>query len=256
MIKLIASDIDGTLLHGSETVIPAETLGEFRRLLDRGYLLAAASGRQYGCLRRLFGEVGQEMYILSENGALVFGPHSDTPLRKILLPQPEALALCHEIIARPDSEVMISGENTSYLCPKGPVVVPHVRDFVGHNVAVVSAPEAIPEPIIKVSAFCPDGVAVAAAALTERWSACMRVAVAGEAWLDFTPADKGDGIRQLADVLGLKLSEIMAFGDNFNDEAMLDCVGAPYIMDNAVPELRGRYKNHCASVAEVLKTIQ
>ena len=48
----------------------------------------------------------------------------------------------------------------------------------------------------------------------------------------------------------------MAFGDNFNDEAMLDCVGAPYIMDNAVPELRGRYKNHCASVAEVLKTIQ
>ena len=46
MIKLIASDIDGTLLHGSETVIPAETLGEFRRLLDRGYLLAAASGRQ------------------------------------------------------------------------------------------------------------------------------------------------------------------------------------------------------------------
>lgn len=83
----------------------------------------------------------------------------------------------------------------------------------------------------------------------------MRVAVAGDAWLDFTPADKGDGIRQLADVLGLSLSEIMAFGDNFNDEAMLDCVGTPYIMDNAVPELRGRYQNHCAAVADVLQTL-
>lgn len=256
MIKLIASDIDGTLLHGSETAIPAETLAEFRRLLDRGYLLAAASGRQYGCLRRLFGALGREMYILSENGALVFGPGSDTPLRKILLPQPEALAVCHDILDRSDSEVMISGENTSYLCPKGPVVVPHVRDFVGHNVAVVPSPEAVPEPIIKVSAFCPDGVADAAAALTERWSGCMRVAVAGDAWLDFTPADKGDGIRQLADVLGLGLDEIMAFGDNYNDIAMLDCVGTPYIMDNAVPELRGRYPNHCTAVPDVLRTLQ
>ena len=36
----------------------------------------------------------------------------------------------------------------------------------------------------------------------------------------------------------------MAFGDNYNDVAMLDLVGHPYIMQSAAPELRQRYANH------------
>lgn len=44
----------------------------------------------------------------------------------------------------------------------------------------------------------------------------------------------------------------MAFGDNYNDETMLDVVGVPYIMDNAAAPLRAKYKNHTPRPEDVL----
>ena len=43
-----------------------------------------------------------------------------------------------------------------------------------------------------------------------------------------------------------------AFGDNYNDETMLDVVGVPYIMDNAAAPLRAKYKNHTPRPEDVL----
>ncbi len=57
MIKLIASDLDGTLIpEGTQEIEPGfmEILEE---LLDRGYLFYAASGRQYANMRRRFGDL-------------------------------------------------------------------------------------------------------------------------------------------------------------------------------------------------------
>ena len=47
----------------------------------------------------------------------------------------------------------------------------------------------------------------------------------------------------------------MAFGDNFNDTAMLDLVGTPYIMDSAAPALRARYPLHTPRPEDVLRTL-
>ena len=82
-----------------------------------------------------------------------------------------------------------------------------------------------------------------------------RVAVAGPSWLDFTLADKGLGIRLLCRSLGVELEAVMAFGDNYNDQAMLDLVGYPVIMDSACPELRARYPHHCRRVEEYLSQL-
>ena len=43
--------------------------------------------------------------------------------------------------------------------------------------------------------------------------------------------------------------------DNYNDIHILSLVGHPYIMDNAVQELRELFPNHCRRVADVLKTL-
>ena len=61
MIRLVTCDIDGTLLHGEETSIDAETLEEIRRLREKGILFCPASGRQYHSLRRLFAPVQDEI---------------------------------------------------------------------------------------------------------------------------------------------------------------------------------------------------
>ena len=62
-------------------------------------------------------------------------------------------------------------------------------------------------------------------------------------------ADKGTGLRSLCQVLGVDLSEVMAFGDNDNDLPMLELAGRPYVMEKASPKLKERFSCRCASVA-------
>ena len=57
MIKLIASDLDGTLLLNGAQDLPEEMFDLIPRLKKAGILFAAASGRQYANMRRLFAPV-------------------------------------------------------------------------------------------------------------------------------------------------------------------------------------------------------
>ena len=52
--------------------------------------------------------------------------------------------------------------------------------------------------------------------------------------------------------MGVTLSEVMAIGDNYNDLPMLEVVGTPYIMENAVEDLRRRFPHHCLRVEDLL----
>lgn len=256
MIRLIACDIDGTLLHNGAAAIDNVIFKEILRLREKGILFCPASGRQYGSLRRLFGPVANELAYLCENGAVLVGAGDPGPtLGKTVMDRETALALCREIMETPRCEVLISGANTSYLCPKEPDIVDHIRYFVGNNLSLLAGPKDMPEEIVKVSAYCRDGAQSLEPLMAPRWQARFRVAVSGENWLDFTLADKGLGIRALCRSLGVELEEVMAFGDNYNDLPMLEAVGFPYIMDNAAAELRRRFPHHCRRVEEVLKTL-
>ena len=236
-VRLVASDIDGTLLRNGAMEISPELFEHIRRLEREGVLFCPASGRQYQSLRRLFAPVADRIPFLCENGAAVYGPGSPGPVWSKTLPQ---------------AEVLISGVNTSYLCPKGPDFEAHIRWFTGNNVCLAASPEEVPEDIIKVSAYCPQALEEVQAALCPKWESRFRAAVAGEAWLDFTLADKGTGMEQLCRRLNISLDQVAAFGDNFNDVPMLSLVGRPYIMDTAHPQLKERFPT-CSSVEEALK---
>lgn len=257
MIRLVASDIDGTLLQNGATAIPQNIFEHIHRLEQRGVLFCPASGRQYTSLRRLFAPVADKVPFLCENGAVVYGPGDPGPiLSKTVMDRRLSEALSQDILSLPGVEVLISGANTSYLCPKGPGVENQIRWFLGNSTAVVPAPEDVPEDIIKISAYCPDGTLnMAQEALFPKWGRHFRAAVAGEVWLDFTLADKGSGLARLCGALNIGLEDVIAFGDNYNDVPMLERVGRPYLMENAAPELRARFSTRCRTVAEVLETL-
>ena len=253
MIRLIASDIDGTLLRDGAVNISPVLFDQICRLRERGILFCPASGRQYSSLRRIFAPVADELSYLCENGGVVWGPGNPGPvLRKTVMERGRALRLCGEILAQPQCEVLISGVNTSYLCPKQGDIVTLIRDFVGNNVVILNSPEEVPEEMVKVSAYCRTGAAVMSPVLAPGWEE-FHPSVAGEKWLDFTLANKGTGLRELCGALGVELAEVMAFGDNDNDLPMLELVGRPYIMEKASPKLKARFSNRCASVESVLE---
>ena len=70
MIKLIASDLDGTLLRNGAQEVDPKVYDLIRTLKEKGVHFAAASGRQLYSLRRLFEPVKDEISYIAENGSL------------------------------------------------------------------------------------------------------------------------------------------------------------------------------------------
>ena len=69
MIKLIASDIDGTLIKDSTPDLYPEMVWAIKKLKEKGILFCAASGRQYESVRNVFREVADDIAYIAENGA-------------------------------------------------------------------------------------------------------------------------------------------------------------------------------------------
>lgn len=253
--KLIASDIDGTLLPPGRTDIPAHIFPLIRRLTERGILFCPASGRQYHSLRRLFAPVADELCYLCENGSVIFGPGTEETaplLAKTAIPRAAAMELVYAMLDHPGCEPLVSGQNTTYIHRDQVGLCLDIERYVGNRMAFFDAPEDIPEKIVKIAAYCPGTIAAVERDLRPGWAPRLNVAVAGAEWLDFTPETKGTGLRRLCAVLGVSPAETAAVGDNFNDVPMLDAVGQPWIMSGAAPELTARYENHCDDVAALL----
>ncbi len=260
MIRLIASDIDGTLLQGEESEINPALFPLIAQLNAKGILFAPASGRQYHSLRRLFAPVADRLCFLCENGAEVYGPcareEDAVPLVHSVVPRAICQALTADILSRPDCSALISGPNMSYLISRHPGFSDRIINFTHNRYRLISSLEEIPGDIIKLAAYCQEGSDKVDAAMGQRWrEQGMTVSQAGFLWLDFTIANKGTGITGLCNALRIDLSQVMAFGDNYNDQPMLDLVGYPVIMDNAFPQLRAGYPRHCHRVEEYLRQL-
>ena len=254
VIKLVASDLDGTLLQNGAQALTPEALRLIGKLLERGILFAPASGRPYPNLRRMFSPHWHEMLFICENGALTM--HHGAALSTIPLERETGEALMRDILARDDCEVMLSGRETSYLCPRRRSYSDFVVYTMKNTVTIVDDLFSVDEEFLKVSAYVHgDGAARVAPAFIEKWGNVVTAAVSGAAWIDFTVADKGMAIEAVARRLGIGKDEMMAFGDNFNDVEMLEAVGRPCLMETADPALLERFPSRCARVEEALAAL-
>lgn len=255
MIRMIVSDVDGTLLPHGQTALDTSVFEAIRRLKDKGIRFCTASGRQYTSLRRLFAPVVDDIYFICENGSIVYSP--GTPgkvLCKTPMPRRRALALCNAILAMPQCELVISGADTRYICPKQESFARFVRDVLSNNTVLLESPDEVPEDIIKVSAFCSRGTLEAFFALSDRWRA-FNPSLAGSGWIDFTLSDKAKGLAYVCSALGISPSDVMAFGDNCNDMSMLRLVGHPCIMEGSARELKFFFTARCPSVVDAMNRL-
>ena len=232
-IRLICSDLDGTLLQYGKKELEGEIFDQIRALHDRGILFCPASGRQYTSV------IYKDELCIAKN------------------PMPRALAeeIAEDLWSRSDGqgEVMLSGQNTAYLMERGLGMLDRIK-FIGNNYQVIQDPSEIPEDIVKVSVYLHEGVAAYADRFVPRWEQA-NCAVAGPYWIDTTLANKGIGVQSICKILGFDLADVMAFGDNYNDVSMLDIVGHPYIMDGAAGPLREKYPQHTPRPEDVLRSL-
>lgn len=182
---------------------------------------------------------------LCENGGVLFKDEHCIAEN----PMPRALAeeIAHDLWDRSDGqgEVMLSGQNCAYLMERGLGMLDRIQ-FIGNRYKVISDPSEIPEEIVKVSVYLHEGVEKYADRFVPRWQQA-NCAVAGPYWIDTTTANKGVGVESLCRVLGFAHDEVMAFGDNYNDVAMLDLVAC--LTSWTVPPRRCAHATRCTRPA-------
>ena len=251
MIRVIATDLDGTLLEADGS-LPKGTFEAVEMLHACGIRFAAASGRQYGNLLRLFSPVADRMAFICENGAFCMVDGREAA--SIAIPDETADEIIADIEAL-HMNLLISGKHTCYMLDQNRKYTDDIVYRLRNTVTIVSSVKEITEPILKISGQIETGVASIAPALLEKWGSQVTATVSGYDWFDFTIANKGMGMEKLLQHMGLKKEEAAAFGDNFNDESMLDLVGYPFIMETAHPDLHKPDYQICRKVVPMLRAI-
>ena len=191
-IKLIACDLDGTLLHPGEREPRSEAFELIDELHRRGIVFMPASGRQYASLRYLFAPVADELAYVCENGALVMSEGHAVVKRS--MERSLAMDIANAVVAFPHADVTLSCEGHLYTMSGNDAFVDHLRYEVHCDVAVVDRPEDIDEDVIKIAFQTPETEQPAALEYFERlFSDRVDVMTSGTEWTDFIGFDSGKG---------------------------------------------------------------
>lgn len=254
MIKLIASDLDGTLLYGRDHSVSEEMFAMIREMKKKGILFAAASGRQYDSIKKLFEPVWEDVIFICENGGAVF--YQGKLIKAQSVPMEELLKNVYLIDEDPSTEVVLSSATTSYICPKDPAFEDNLKKL-GNHVAVVKQWTDVTEPCMKIAWWEKDGVEHRIPYWKERIQPPAKVVTSGAEWMDllYPGSDKGVGIRVAQEHFGIEKEEIAAFGDNYNDIEMLEAVGYPIAMESGKEKIREICPYHTKKVEDTVREI-
>lgn len=231
MIKLIASDMDGTLLDG-EGNVPPETFDLIRRLNAAGIGFVASSGRRFDTLQDMFAPVANQMDFVASNGAqvMVAGKLID---REVF--SHAALRRLKSVVDLFDSlHLAIFDRKITYLLDDEARFERELDKNLPNPVRALELPDPNTS-IIKASIYCDEAIMDMAYILERELGNDFVFAPSGRKWIDIMQrgVSKATGIRQVMEAHNVQPSEIMAFGDAMNDYEILRMVGTSVAMGNA-----------------------
>ncbi len=233
MIKLIASDMDGTLLDENSQV-PEETYELIRQLKDEGVRFVVSSGRRYDTLSEMFAPVKNDMDYVASNGTQVYvgGEVLDREVYSHA-----AIKRLEKVIKKFDClHLVLFDRKNSYLLDDYDVYEREIDKDLPNAHRIYEAPS--PDvSIIKADVYCSckEHLMDMTYALTRELGDEFVFAPSGQAWIDPIQrgVNKATGIKQVMDYYGIEPSEVIAFGDAMNDYEILRMVGESRAMGNA-----------------------
>lgn len=259
MIKLVASDLDGTLLRGGAQELTPHAVKLIHQLTERGIHFVAASGRQYDNQRRLFKEIQDEISYIAENGSICI--HQGKVISRATIEDSLCARIIAEIKREKHFELVISKEDTCFIEDNDPDFVNHIVHVMKNTTQVTDDVSKIDGPILKI-AICnmkdgPHIIDKYLKHLQDMFRDEIKVVTSGNLWIDFIApgANKGTALKELLDLFHIRPEECIAFGDQYNDVEMLQLVGTSYSMSNAAPGISYYSTYVTDSVEEVLEDL-
>ena len=249
-IRLIAVDIDGTLLDSRHELPEANT----RAITDavaRGVEVALTTGRRFDFAMPIARQIPCNLTMVVNNGALIKFKDGSTHLRKLL-----AVPLAREVLSitqpwRAGAAVVFDRARENQ------VIWEHInwddpgrRGYFERNrefIAQMPLLDCLTEDPIQVMFTGPvqemrdAGRALQGSPLAAQFAVAYTEYVERDfALLDVLHREstKGRALAEWARIRGFSRDQVMAIGDNHNDREMLEFAGLPVVVANAVPALR------------------
>lgn len=238
MVKLIASDLDGTLLPPSK-IMPGETFPLIEKMHAQGVLFAPASGRQLPNLKMLFAPVLDKIAIIAENGGLVW--YGNEIIFADPTPAADVLRALKVIRGVDGLYPVVSCADCAYYEDGYPRFVEILKRSYSSEKRVDNLDEiAAKETVLKISVWDDLPAAEHGGVVLPPLLDGVRTMVSGYDWLDVSAkqANKGRAIKALMAHIGADKAECAAFGDHMNDYEMLKESGLPFVTANAYPPLK------------------
>jgi len=242
-IKLIAADMDGTLLD-DEHELHDHFWPLVHELHQRGILLCPASGRQYFNLLERFTDIADELVFIAENGTLVM--HQGREISSDTLTPIDVHRLVTTIRGRiaagVNAGIVVCGKRSAYVDRRDHPFINEVARYYTRLQLVDDLLDITDDEVLKVSVFDFGSAEHSTAPALADFHVSHQVTVSGAHWVDITTctANKGRAIRHLQDTFAITPAQTMVFGDFLNDLEMMDAAEYSFAMDNAHPELRQR----------------
>ena len=240
--KLIATDLDGTLVRSDQTVSP-RSHRILRRLADAGVTIVGITGRGPRLLDLCRRDIPSADYLVMAQGGFSFdcAPEVPVPLHETFMPGRRAAEVVDLIEDRVGHGLTVIAETDpgqdapliGNVIPDWPWPVPILgkeRHEVFDGPVIKTF---LRSPVIPSLELLDTGRSVVPgelASLTE----------AGIGFVEVCPSgtDKGSGLSRLADRLGVRRDEVMVFGDAVNDLPMFEWAGHAVAVIGAHPDVK------------------
>ena len=268
--KLLALDMDGTLLDSRKQVLP-KTAAALERLAAAGVAVAFSTGRGLAELSDYVPNLPFIKYGSCISGGLVY----DFSNQRTVFAHPFETKLALEVMALTRQEAPMVHILTTTQSVAAAEALPHMADF--HMGIYQDMFDRICTSVDDMPAFaranegavCKINLYHRSAESRERTRArleeaglAVQLTYAEETSLEVSPAgvSKAEGLSHLCDYLGITLAEVVAVGDAPNDTQALQVVGLPVAMGNATPDIKALAKmvvadNDHDGIAEVVAEV-
>ena len=252
-IRLLATDIDGTLLNPQFQISEGD-LAALRRAHAAGIEIVLVTGRRHTFALPIAMQLGFDLWLISSNGAVTRSLGGET-FHRDLMPAEVCRQLCGAMQEFRGNTVLTFDRET-----KGAIVVERldelgasIRRWLEKNMEYIEYVVPIEKALVAdpVQAMFCGTVARMNGALEALQRSGMDGLVTilrteyperDLSMIDVLNAEcsKGHALERWARHRGFRREEVMAVGDNHNDVEMLEFAGHPVIMGNACEELRAR----------------
>lgn len=240
MIKLIITDMDGTLLNNNHE-IDDEFWPLLEKLKEKNILFTVASGRPYYNLAKKFENVKENIMFIAENGSLVI--YKEKEIFSSIISK-EDIKRIKNICKRITGIVPIycakdhAYIEKSYFIAYEQLINDEVAKYY-NNMKIIENIEDIDEKFIKVAICDSLGSETNSYPILKEYENIYQIVLSGKVWADISNlgTNKGVAIKEIQNKLNISYEETMAFGDYLNDLEMMKHGKYSFAMKNAHKDL-------------------